>query len=85
MERFRVWVRPLGTTSRVRVEGKENVIWLLSRLGQSLVFKNSEPVCEELGTRCSRFNVAYGAQLSRSSLDVLLGNIPEVQLMTEPA
>ncbi len=85
MTRFRVWLRPLGNTSRVRVEGKDNTGWLLGRLSQSFVFKNSEPVCEEMGSACCTFHVSYGAQVSRLSFEKLLAAIPEVLLMSEPA
>ena len=85
MTRFRVWVRPLGNTSRVRVEGRDNAGWLLRRLSESFVFKTSEPVCEEAGSSCCTFHVSYGAQLSRTSFEKLLSAIPEVLLMAETA
>lgn len=85
MAKFRVWVRPLGGSTRVRVEGKSNLQWLLGRLGQSFVFKSSEPICEEAVGGCSTFHVLYNSQVTRASFENLLGSIPEVLLMNEPA
>jgi hypothetical protein len=81
MNAFRVWIRPLGDASQVRVEGNENVDWLLGRLSQSFIFKSSAPVLQEKGTPCCTFEVCYGSQTSRSTLERLVGGIPEVTLM----
>jgi hypothetical protein len=85
MKAFRVWVRPLGSNCRVRVDGVGNAQWLLSRLGHSFVFKTAEPMREEDGSSCCTFRVPYNSQTSRRGLDRLLAGIPEVQLMAEPA
>ena len=81
MNAFRVWIRPLGDASQVRVEGNENVDWLLGRLSQSFVFKSSAPVQQEKGTACCTFEVAYGSQTSRSTFERLVSTIPEVTLV----
>ena len=85
MNTFRVWIRPLGNNSRVRVDGVGNAQWLLNRLGHSFVFKTADPMNEEEGSSCCSFRVAYNSQMSRRGLDRLLAGIPEVQLMTDPA
>jgi hypothetical protein len=85
MNAFRVWERSLGNASRVRVEGLQNARWLLARLAQSLVFEGGEPVCEVTGPNLCTFRVPYSSALSRSALAKLLGGIPEVRLMREPA
>jgi hypothetical protein len=82
---FQVWIRPLGSTSRVRVDGKENAIWLLDRLAQSFVFKNSEPVRDEGYTSFCSFQIAYSPQVSHTNIAKLLAAIPEVTLNIEPA
>ena len=85
MSAFRVWIRPLGNTCRVRVDSVGNAEWLLNRLGHSFVFKTAEPVNEEDGSFCCTFHVAYSSQVSRRGLERLLTAIPEVNLMTDPA
>lgn len=82
---FCVWIRPLGSNCRVRVDGIKNVKWLLDRLSQSFVFKSSEPIDEDQSSSCSTFQVPYSSQMPRSTFEKLLAGIPEVRLMTEPA
>jgi hypothetical protein len=85
MNAFRVWVHPLRSACGVRVEGIQNVQWLLNRLSQSFVFKSCEPVNDDVETACSSFQVQYSSQISGSRFQKLLAAIPEVQLMLEPA
>ncbi|MCR4413849.1 MAG: hypothetical protein NUV77_15625 [Thermoguttaceae bacterium] len=85
MNPFRVWIRPLGTTCRVRVEGLKNARWLLDRLGQSFVFKTSEALDEGHDSPCCTFQISYSSQTPRSAFEKLLVAIPEVKLMSEPA
>jgi hypothetical protein len=85
MNTFRVWIRPLGTVCRVRVEGVGNTEWLLDRLSESFVFKTSEPLTDVNGTSQRTFRVAYRPQMSRRTFEKLLAAIPEVSLMTDPA
>jgi hypothetical protein len=85
MNTFRVWIRPLGTVCRVRVEGTGNTEWLLDRLSESFVFKTSEPLNDVNGTSHHTFRVAYRPQMSRRAFEKLLAAIPEVKLMTDPA
>ncbi len=85
MNPFRVWIRPLGSDYRVRVDGIGNARWLLDLLGHSFVFKTADPMNEEDGSACCTFRVAYNSRTSRRGLDRLLAAIPEVTLMTDPA
>jgi hypothetical protein len=85
MNTFRVWIRPRDGTRRVRVDGMKNAMWLLTRLSQVFVFKTAEPVKEDEGSSCCTFRVADSSQISRHSFERLLGAIPEVKLMLEPA
>ena len=79
VNRFRVGLRDLGFHCRVRVDGLANTQWLLQRLSQSFVFKTSQPVCEESGSSCCTFHVAYAFQMSSQSLGRILAGMPEVQ------
>jgi hypothetical protein len=84
MNRFNVWIRPLLYACGVRVESRENAQWLLNRLSQSFVFKNSEPMNEtDFFPGCS-FRVAYSSQMCQSTFQKLLAAIPEVILLAEP-
>jgi hypothetical protein len=85
MSTFRVWARPLGGASRLRVEGRDNSRWLLDKLSRAFFFKDSEPMVEERASSCCTFRVLYGQQSTRSSLDGLLRGMPEVELMADPA
>lgn len=85
MSTFPVWLRPLGSACRVRVDGIRNAQWLLNRLGQSFVFKTADPMNEEVGSSCCTFRVAYSSQVSPRGFERLLAAIPEVNLMTGPA
>ncbi len=85
MKRFHVWLRPLGNACRVRVDGSYNAMWLMGRLGHSLVGKTSAVLDEERGSPCCTFHVDYSSQMSRPALEGLLAGIPEVELMLEPA
>lgn len=85
MNAFRVWIRPLGYICRVRVDGMKSTEWLLHRLSQSFVFKTSEPLSNDEGSSCYSFRVMYGPQMTRRRFERLLGAIPEVSLMSDPA
>lgn len=82
---FGVWVRNLGGLCRFRVDGRENAQWLLDRLGESSVFKSSEPIREEANTAFCTFLVPYSSYVSHSSVARLLARLPEVNLNIEPA
>jgi hypothetical protein len=85
MNTFRLWIRPLYNVCRVRVDGIKNAMWLLTRLSQSFVFKNSEPIEDDEGASCSTFHVPYNSQMSHFQFERLLAGIPQVQLMSDPA
>lgn len=85
MNAFSVWIRPMDGTCQVRVDGIENTNWLIRRLGQLFVFKTAEPVKEDEGSSYCTFRVADSFQNSRRTFARLVGAIPEVKLMLEPA
>lgn len=84
MNRFRVWIRPLGDFCRVCVDGIKNAEWLLTRLSQDFVFRTFEPIREKEGSSYCSFQVAYNPPLSHAKFVRLLTAIPPVQLMSEP-
>ena len=85
MNRFRVWLRPLNSGCKVKVDGIKNARWLLDRLSQSFVFKSSEAMNENEYFPACVFAVPYGSQMCHSVFTKLLSGISEVDLMPEPA
>ena len=85
MNRFRVWLRPMNSGCKVKVDGIKNARWLLDRLSQSFVFKSSEAMNEEEFFPACVFAVPYGSQMSHSLFWKLLSGISEVDVMPEPA
>jgi hypothetical protein len=84
VKQFNVWICPLVNACRVRVESLENARWLLIRLSQSFVFKDSKPMNEtDFFPGCS-FRVAYSSQMCQPAFQKLLAAIPEVTLLAEP-
>jgi hypothetical protein len=84
VKQFKVWICPLVSACRVRVESLDNARWLLNRLSQSFVFKNSEPMNEtDFFPGCS-FRVAFSSQMCQPAFQKLLAAIPEVNLLPEP-
>jgi len=85
MAEFRVWVRSLGHASRVRVEGLANARWLVERLGQLFIFKDSRPFVEDETNVFFSFHVPHNSQISRIRIEKALARLPEVKMMLEPA
>ena len=85
MNSFCVWIRPLANTYKVRVLGIRNAQWLLDRLRQSFVFKDSEAVNEKECFPCCTFSVPCRSQTGPSTLEKLLAGVPEVKLMSSLA
>jgi hypothetical protein len=84
MNAFRVWMRALGNSSQLLVEGEGNARRLLDRLQDSFVFKSSEPFRFDAPSGTSTFDVPYGGQVTRLTLERLLARIPEAILTVDP-
>ncbi len=85
MKPFSVWIRPLGTDGKIRVENMPIATWLINRLSRLFVFKGSEPVNENECFPCCTFRVVYSSQMCHDRFLKLLNTIPEVRLMSDPA
>lgn len=85
MNRFQVWVRQVGNSCRVRVDGMQNAAWLLDRLARALVFKTSGPVVDDWDSYSSTFQVACSGQMTFLMVRRALVAIPEVSLTLERA
>jgi hypothetical protein len=71
--------------SGLRVDGLENVNWLLRRLSDFFVFKTSEPVQEVRNSSDYIFRVAHNSQMTGRRFERLLAGISEVIVILEPA
>lgn len=83
MSAFRVWIRPLAGTCRLRVDGLQNARWLLNRLSQSFIFKSAEPLYDDSGSGCVDFALQFSSLMPRGKCERVLASIPEVTLLAE--
>jgi hypothetical protein len=79
---FKVWLRPLGDSCRIRIEGLENAIWLRARLSQS--FETMKEINVVEGSIYRSFQVGYSPTVTHSAFETILASIPNVRLMTGP-
>ena len=81
---FRVWLRPLGDTCRVTVDGADNARWLISRLSQAFMFRKLKLVPLQHESSLCTFQVPDSSEASRVPFEQVLSRFSEVQLMREP-
>lgn len=85
MKGFTVWVHRMDGAVRLRVDSRQNANWLMNRLSDFFVFKNSEPVLEIPNSEECTFRIAHSSGLSISQFERILSGIREVKLNREPA
>ena len=82
MDRFKVWLRPLGSSFRVKVDGNDNAKWLSRRL------QDQEVECTQLENNgCTAywmFVATSPSPMPRLNLQETIAGMQEVQLMLEP-
>lgn len=79
-----VWVRSLGSiATKIRVIELKNAIWLREQLGRRKV-DCTEPL-ELRGSRFFTFRALHVNQIDHSKLVEIIRQIPDVELMFEPA
>jgi len=83
MGKFRVWLRSSGTDCKVRVEGIQNAPLLRERL-RAKGISSSEPIQLAGGKQCI-FHASYPAHVTEEGMQVYVSQIPEVELMLDPA
>jgi hypothetical protein len=83
MQRFRIWLRPLGDACKVRVDGSANAEWL-RRWMEKNGFQLS-PSLPVAGTAQVVFQAAFPPQVSQAAVERNLRSMPEVELMHDPA
>lgn len=83
MDPFSVWLRPMGTATKVRVEGEENAQWLRERI------LDEGAGCGEVkavsGTPFGVFLAYHTRDVDEFKLLGLMKELAEVQLRLEPA
>lgn len=81
---IRVWVRSLGNSCRIRVEGLENTKSLVERLAQSPLMAGLESVDIEPHGSTATFHLPHSARWTLADLETEIAQIPGVRLMNEP-
>lgn len=82
-ESFRVWVRPLGFSWKVHVDGQSQARWLRHELiTHNVPCTDSVNVAEGeiVGFRC-----LSGTQQQKDSVERLLHSLPQVRIQIDPA
>lgn len=85
MRPFRVWLRPLGEACRLRVEGRDNAVWLRDRVTASLNVRCNESSNNQDSNGIITLVVRYGPQVSHVELYRLLDRLRELEVMCQPA
>ena len=78
---FEVWLRPLGDSCCIRIEGLENANWLRARLSQS--FKAMKEINVVEGSIYRSYRIDYSPSMTHSAFETILASIPTVRLMTD--
>ena len=78
---FKVWLRPLGDSCRIRIEGPENANWLRARLSQS--FKTMKEINVVEGSIYRSYRIDYIPSMTHSAFETVLSSIPTVRLMAD--
>ncbi len=85
MKVFSVGIARIDGASRLRVEGRENAMWLMRRLSDFFIFKTCDPMLEVPNSTECIFRIAHSSELSGSQFERMLAGIKEVKLKLEPA
>lgn len=80
----RVWVRALGQSCRVRLEGVEQAQWVLAQLEKKKALEGVVEVEIRTTANGCLFEVPNASKGALATLEAALGAIPEVELMLSP-
>jgi hypothetical protein len=80
----RVWVRSLGQSCRLRVENVEQAHWVLARLEEKSALEGLSQIDIRPTEAGCLFEIPNASLRTLASLEVALGEIPEVELMLSP-
>ena len=83
MNRFHVWLRPVGNATKVRVDGQTNADWLR----EQLLYAGAgcgigQPIA---GTAFATFLAYHTPHVDALKLRDIISKLPEVELMLDPA
>ena len=83
MEQFKVWLRPMGNSCKVKVDGSQNAEWLRGKLmAKALECSDAEQLA---GTSCYVFVATFKSQITEFEFRTLILHMSEAQLMLDPA
>jgi hypothetical protein len=85
MSPFQVWLRPLGDSCRVRVDGIGNTRWLLDHLERHPAIRAIGKLDVMVDDTVCSFYIQFHSSLSLQSFGRLVREVPEVRVMLEPA
>lgn len=80
----RVWVRPLGNSSRLRVDSVEDATWLIDLLKETHKFIGLEHVELRPTKGGCMFEIPDSSRRTRLTVESALAQIHGVQLMLAP-
>ena len=80
---FKVWLRPTGSTCKIRVEGSEQAEWLRNKLGEQGI-ECAKPR-QASGTDFCNLHATYKSEMSHEQFQKLIATMPEVELMFDAA
>jgi hypothetical protein len=81
--KFKVWLRPSGRDCKIRIDGLEHAALLCERL-QSRGFNCTKPEPIANGRQCL-VHASYPPQANEEDLEHFVSELPEIELMLDPA
>lgn len=83
MTTFQVWLRAVGGSTKIQVDGKLNVAWLRDRLRERGLIC-TDPLSIQ-GTNRYIFRIDDTPEMDRAAVQEFVEHLPEVELMHAPA
>ncbi len=85
MSPFHVWLRPLGNSCRVRVDGIGNTRWVLDHLERHPAIRAIGSLDVMVDDTVCSFCIPFHSTLSSQTFDRMIREVPEAQVMLELA
>ncbi len=83
VEQFKVWLRPMGNSCKVKVDGSQNAEWLRGTLmAKALECSEAKQLA---GTSYYVFFATFTSQITEFEFRTLSSHMSEAQLMLDPA
>lgn len=78
-----IWLRPLGQSCKIRIANLDDASWFRARLSEAGL--ECSKVTSIAGTGQAMLLVTLNRELNFSTLQALIHEIPEVEIMLDPA